>query len=231
MKLTSTISTILTSILLKCTTALTASGGPSYPINVEPHNYTDSEGVLLQGFLSRPSDENTEQASKLPAVIVVHDRDGPDTYEQQRATLLADELGYVGFVADIFGYGVVLPDDGQGWDGARGEFVRQYSSNATLFASRIQAAVDYVRGLEYVDEAKVAIVGYCFGGTGVVHYLNARGNTTDVAGVCAVHPSLLGDWGGPVVESIDLPALFLTGGSDFLTGPEASECGLISSLF
>lgn len=227
----STISAILTSILLECTTALTASGGPSYPVNVEPHNYTDSEGVLLQGFLSLPNEETINQVSKSPAVIIVHDRDGPDTYERQRATLIANELGYVGFAADIFGYGVTLPDDGQGWDGARGEFVRQYSSNATLFANRIQAAVDYVRGLEYVDEAKVAIVGYCFGGTGVVHYLNTRGNSTDVAGVCAVHPSLFGDWGGPVVERIDVPALFLTGGSDFLTGPEASEFGLIRSLF
>eukprot|EP00804_Cyclotella_cryptica_P000083 CCRYP_013727-RA/>CCRYP_013727-RA protein AED:0.11 eAED:0.11 QI:202/1/1/1/0.72/0.75/12/3044/689 len=221
MKFTSPISVILTSILPRASTALTASGGPSYPVEVEPHNYTDSEGFLLQGFLSRPNEDNVEQTSKLPAVIIVHDRDGPDTYEQQRATLIANELGYVGFAADIFGYGVVLPDDGQGWDGARGEFVQQFSSNATLFATRIQAAVDYVRGLEYVDEAKVAMVGYCFGGTGVVHYLNTRGNTTDVAGVCAVHPSLFGDWGGPVVDSIDIPALFLTGGSDFLTGPEA----------
>jgi len=35
-----------------------------------------------------------------------------------------------------------------------------------------------------------------------------------------IHPSLLGSWGKPLGE-INIPSLFLTGGNDFLTGPQA----------
>lgn len=190
-----------------------------------PHNYTDSEGVLLQGFLSKPSNDEQNQ---YPAVIILHDQDGPDAYEQQRATLVAQELGYIGFAADIYGFGVELPEDDGTWGGPRAEFIQSYLGNATLISTRIQAAVDYIQSLEYVDSTKVALIGYCFGGTGVVHYLNTRGSDSTVAGACGVHPSLMGDWGGPS-GSIHVPALFLTGGSDFLTGPEASE--LVYILF
>lgn len=96
-------------------------GGPSYPIDVEKHNYTDAEGVLLQGFLSNTNNhpvDDQNQTQIYPAVIVLHDQDGPNEYEQQRATLVARELGYVGFAADIYGFGVELPPDDGGW----GEF-------------------------------------------------------------------------------------------------------------
>ena len=106
---------ILTILLVHITIAY--PGGPTYPIDVEKHNYTDAEGVLLQGFLSNtnPTDDQTQI---YPAVIVLHDQDGPNEYEQQRATLVARELGYVGFAADIYGFGVELPPDDGGW----GEF-------------------------------------------------------------------------------------------------------------
>lgn len=107
--------------------------------------------------------------------------------------------------------------------GPRAEFVGQYTSNATLFSTRIQAAVDYMKSLDYVDNSKIVLIGYCLGGTGIVHYLYTRGDESDVAGACGVHPSLFGDWGKPV-GTINIPALFLTGGNDFLTGPSASEC-------
>lgn len=91
-------------------------GGPSYPINVEKHNYIDAEGVLLQGFLSNTNPITDDGSQKqYPAVIVLHDQDGPNEYEQQRATLIAQELGYVGFAADIYGFGVALPPDDGGW--------------------------------------------------------------------------------------------------------------------
>lgn len=204
--------------LLSIYRGTTATGGPSYPINVKPHNYSDVDGVLLQGFLSKPTNEQEQY----PAVIILHDQDGPNDYEQQRATLIAQELGYVGFAADVYGFGVELPPEDGTWGGPRAEFVGQYTSNATLFSTRIQAAIDYIGSLEYVDPEKIVLIGYCLGGTGIVHYLNTRGEDSNVAGACGVHPSLLGNWGGPL-ESINVPALFLTGGSDFLTGPQASK--------
>jgi len=230
-----TISTILTTILQSPSTTAafspTAFGGPDSPIDVTPQNYTDAEGVLLQGFLSLPPDINSNSdTAPLPAVIILHDASGPDTYEQQRATILAHSYGYVGFVADIFGLLTVKPAADAPWSES-GAFVSQFTNNATLFTQRIQAAVDYVRALDEVDETKVGMIGYCLGGTGIVHYLNmygevgSDGSDVPLAGVVAFHPSLSngvgpGPFGSPSGK-IDIPSLFLTGGADFLTGPQA----------
>lgn len=200
---------------------LSPAGSQDTPINVIATNYTDDDGTTLQGFLSLPTMSNN---TKLPAVIVLHDSDGPNEYEQQRASILAsDEFGFVAFAADMFGYDAELPPPGTWGVGP----VADLNANVTLFVMRIQAAVDYVQSLDYVDEKKVALIGYCLGGTGIVHYLNTNVNresteSLGVVGGVGVHPSILGDWGSPKGE-IDIPALFLTGGDDFLTGPEAMK--------
>ena len=235
------ISTILSSICHVAAAAvssgvlLTPAGSQDTPINVIPTNYTDADGTLLQGFLSLPANANANNEennnnNKLPAVIVLHDSDGPNAYEQQRASILATgEIGCVGFAADLFGYDAELPPPGENTWGSDNETpVSLLNSNITLFVMRIQAAIDYVQGLDYVDETRVALLGYCLGGTGIVHYLNnvngsgGKEGQIPVAGVNAVHPSILGDWGKPIGQ-IDIPALFLTGGDDFLTGPDAMK--------
>ena len=204
---------------------LSPAGSKVTPINAIATNYTDDDGTTLQGFLSLPTSVSNN-TTKLPAVIVLHDSDGPNKYEQQRASILAsDEFGFVAFAADMFGYDAELPPPGTWGVGP----VADLNANVTLFVMRIQAAIDYVQDLDYVDETKVALVGYCLGGTGIVHYLNTNGNQEStegaappVAGANGVHPSILGDWGSPKGE-IAIPALFLTGGDDFLTGPEAMK--------
>ena len=213
---------------------LTPAGGPETSTDGKYQNYTDfADGELLQGFLSIPqgidSDSSLPGASaKLPAIIVLHDASGPDLYEQQRATIISQQYGYVGFAADIFGFYAELPPEDAPWS-IRGAFTGQYTNNATLFTQRIQAALDFVQALDYVDATKVGLVGYCMGGTGVVHYVNVMGEAVEVgdvpplaAGAVSVHPALTPDGPGPN-GSIDVPTLFLTGGADFLTGPASME--------
>ena len=168
---------------------LTTMGGPDYPINGVDVKYVDVEGTSLLGYLSLPApaakstsvnNATTTTAAnggKLPAVIVIHGQDGISMYEKQRASILSsstEELGYVGFAADIYGIDAILPPPDADFM-AKGVFTSTYTTNVTLFTQRIQAAIDYVSSLDEVDENKVAIIGYCFGGIGVVHYLNTRG--------------------------------------------------------
>jgi len=138
----------------------------------------DDDGFSLTGFLAIP-DSPTNGAT--PAVVIVPDWDGvsgPDGYESKRATLLA-EAGYVAFAADIYGSAFTQVDD---FDERR-NLTTLYRTDYELFVSRIQAAVDLVAAHELVDPEKVLMIGYCFGGTGVVDYAFA-----DLQNVKAVVP-------------------------------------------
>lgn len=104
MKWLSTAALLLSGAAAAAPSAPSAAGGPDSPIDVAARNYTDAEGALLQGYLSVPKRSGgDEDAPRYPAVIILHDADGPDDYEQQRATILASDHGWVGFAADVFG--------------------------------------------------------------------------------------------------------------------------------
>jgi dienelactone hydrolase len=97
---------------------------------------------------------------KRPAVLMIHAREGMTPKTLQLTELWA-KLGYVSFAADIFGYGQgVLPKDVP-------EMTAQttiYSNDRPLMRARTQAAYDTLLKSPMVDPAKVALIGYCFGG-------------------------------------------------------------------
>jgi len=176
-------------------------GAKSEPMQPKaiPLNYTDG-GFALQGFLAMP------KVTPAPAVIIIPDWDGVNFYEQQRATMIAEQFGWVGFAADIYG-----PDKHEVPDSEeRSALAGLYRGNATLFVSRIQAAVDEIKTLEEVDSDNVALAGYCFGGTGVISYglLGGEG----VVGLVSFHGGLSDiPEAGPVMGP---KLLVLSGGED-----------------
>ena len=95
-----------------------------------------------------------------PAVLVAHARSGmsPQTL---KLTEIWAKLGYVSFAADIFGYGQgVLPKNVE-------EMTAQttiYSKDRELLKARMKTGYDALLKSPMVDPAKVALVGYCFGG-------------------------------------------------------------------
>lgn len=112
----------------------------------------------LTGHLAMPS---SGWIRPLPAVIILPDWDGVNTYEQERATALA-ELGYVAMAADMFGSDkqtVDVIDD-------RIAEISKFQADPSMFVSRVQAAIDQIKMLgDEVDTEEIAIIGYCFGGT------------------------------------------------------------------
>ena len=68
---------------------------------------------------------------------------------------MATNHNWVGFAADIYGASLHNVTDLD----QRRELATLYRTNATLFAQRIQAAVDVVRTFEQVDPDKIAILG------------------------------------------------------------------------
>jgi dienelactone hydrolase len=112
--------------------------------------------VKLKGYLAY-DDKNT---GRRPAVLVAHAREGMTPKTQQLTETWA-KMGYVSFAADIFGYGQgILPKDVP-------EMTAQtniYSKDRQLMRSRTQAGYDTLLKNPMVDPARVALIGYCFGG-------------------------------------------------------------------
>ena len=122
--------------------------------------------------------------------------------------MINEELGWVGFVADI--YGPALHD-------VKDDFVKMeqagiYRSDPALFNSRIQSAINVLKDHPSVDNSKIAIIGYCLGGTGVLGYSFASApETTDVVGAVSFHGGLM-DF--EVTGEMGSPILVLSGGND-----------------
>lgn len=138
----------------------------------------------------------------------VSDANGVNAYEQLRAVMIAEEFGYVGFAADIYGKDLHNVTDRM----QRNELLDFYRLNATRYVERIQAAVDLVRSMDEVDAENVAIIGYCFGGTGVLTYALTTGRMSNVSAVVSFHGGLvtLPDAGPEISPKI----LVFSGGDD-----------------
>src|SRR5262245_39351814 len=113
-------------------------------------------GMKLKAYMAY----DDKVTGKRPAVLVAHAREGM-TPKTQRLTEIWAKLGYVSFAADIFGYGQgVLPKNVE-------EMMAQteiYSKDRELMKARTQTGYDALLKSPMVDPAKVALVGYCFGG-------------------------------------------------------------------
>jgi dienelactone hydrolase len=96
---------------------------------------------------------------KRPGVLMIHDRSGFSENTLADARMIAG-LGYVVFAEDIFGKGVVpksVPE--------MMETIGIYDKDRELMRARAVAGFDVLKSQPMVDPAKLASVGYCFGGT------------------------------------------------------------------
>ncbi len=111
--------------------------------------------TVLEGFLAEPK----TVTKNTPAIVVVHEWMGLGDYAKMRARMLA-ELGYVAFAADIYGKGVRAKDMDEA-----GKLATRYKSDRPLMRKRILAAIETASKLPNVDSKRIAVMGYCFGGT------------------------------------------------------------------
>ncbi len=87
----------------------------------------------------------------------MHSALGIDELEYRRACDLAT-LGYVAVATDMYGEGRRLSKD------EAGKHFLELQQNPDLLRSRVVATFDAVRDLDEVDSARVAAIGFCFGG-------------------------------------------------------------------
>jgi dienelactone hydrolase len=121
------------------------------------------------------------------------------------------ELGFNAFVADLFG----KKFRGATRDVCFGEMNRLGSDRAAL-RRRLLALVGQARGLDEVDQGKVVVAGYCFGGKCA---LDIARSGADIAGAVSFHG--LFDPPGLPPEKITAKVLALHGWDDPMVPPEA----------
>lgn len=137
----------------------------------------EHEGTTFEGFLVH----DDAIAGPRPGILVMHQWMGLTDNERMRARMLA-ELGYVAFAGDVYGKGV-RPTDAK----EAGQEAGKYYADRGLFRARVRAALDQLLAVPGVDPARVAAIGYCFGGTTVLELARSG---ADVAGVVSFHGGL-----------------------------------------
>jgi dienelactone hydrolase len=137
-------------------------------------------------------------------VVIVHDWDGLDAYERQRADMLA-EMGYDAFAVDLFGAGQ-RPDTNEG----RGAATRAVLGDPERLRALMTAGLEEAR--RHSDAGPAVVMGYCFGGTVTLAFART-GEAEDVAGWASFHGNFPGedwpDWSPDVA-----PLLIMHGGID-----------------
>jgi dienelactone hydrolase len=145
-------------------------------VKTETVEYKDGDATL-KGFLAY---DTAAVQGKRPGVLVVPEWWGVNDYAKSRAEQLA-KLGYVAFVADIYGDGFITTDVK-----VAGERAGQAKEKGWL-RSRGKLALEQLRKQPLVDSEKIAAIGYCFGGTTVLELARAG---EDLKGVVSFHGAL-----------------------------------------
>lgn len=118
----------------------------------------DHNGVKLEGYLA--FDDKKTGSGKVPGVLIVPEWWGVNNYVKGRAEQIA-QLGYVAFVADMYGGGISTTDPKKA-----GELAGPFFGKP-LMAERARAGLDRLLKNNSVDPNHVAAIGYCFGGSAV----------------------------------------------------------------
>jgi dienelactone hydrolase len=145
-------------------------------LKTELVDYKDGD-TTLQGYLAY--DDKID--GKKPGILIVHEWWGLNDYPKSRAEQLA-KMGYVAFALDMYGKGVSA-----GTPQEAGKLAGAVKGNPELLKRRANLGLAQLKANTRVDGSKIAMIGYCFGGS--VSLEMARSGA-DLAGVVSFHGDL-----------------------------------------
>lgn len=117
----------------------------------EKVEYCDGE-TLLEGYSATASRETR------PLVILCHAWTGRDNFICEKANQIAS-LGFFGFAIDMYGKGVLGKNNAE-----NAALKKPFVENRALLQKRLLAGFEKARSLPYVDAARIAVLGFGFGG-------------------------------------------------------------------
>ena len=200
----------LTAALFACL----AAGAAHAEIKTQWIDYKDGD-TALQGYLAY----DDSLTGKRPGVLLLHRRDGMSDLTLENARMYAGQ-GYVAFAPDIFGKDI------------RPKTVPEMQAQTAIFTKdrplmrrRTQAGFDVLRNNPMVDPAKIATVGYCFGGEVGVEFAETG---APIVGTVTIHGSFRG-YAPEGAKNIHGPVLILHGAEDPVA-PMSEVVALIDQL-
>jgi len=174
-----------------------AAGPARADIKTEWIDYKQGD-TALRGYLAY--DDRIQ--GKRPGVLLVHRRDGMSALTLKNAEMVA-RLGYVVFAPDIFG---VVPKE------VKDQVAQSalYNKDRALMRARAQAGFEVLQKNPMVDPGKLAVLGYCFGGTVAVEFAEAG---APIVGTVTIHGSFR-DFTPGAAKNIKGRVLILHGAED-----------------
>ena len=174
-------------------------------IDTRTVEYRDGDTVL-EGYMAWDDTAHDPR----PGVLVSHAWAGRGEFEESRAERLA-ELGYVGFALDVYGKGV-LGDSKE----ENSALMQPMLDDREMLQRRLHLALEQMRKQKEVDPAKVAAMGYCFGGLCV---LDLARTGVDIQGVASFH-GLFMKPGNTDENKISAKVLVMHGWDDPMATPD-----------
>lgn len=136
-------------------------------------DYLDGD-VLLEGFFAY--DDAIEGIR--PVVLIHHAWGGRDEFVADKAVKLAG-MGYLAFATDMYGKGIrgSSPDENS-------QLMAPFMQDRAKLQKRLLAALSTVKLMPWADNAKIAAMGFCFGG---LCALDLARTGVDILGVVSFH--------------------------------------------
>lgn len=155
------------------TAAIFTAGLAASAQNLKTVKYADG-AQKLNGLVT------ANAGKKLPGVLILPAWKGADE-EAKTAALELEKQGYIAFVADIYGEGNNPSDNG-----AAAKLAGQYKQDYKAYQHRISLALAELKTAGALP-GKLAVIGYCFGGTGALETARAG---LPVQAVVSIHGGL-----------------------------------------
>lgn len=141
--------------------------------DLKPVAYADGD-QKLNGLVTDDTGQERPGVLLLPAWMGIDD-------EARAAAKELAKQGYIVFVADIYGEGHVPADAA-----AARTIATHYKTDFAAYQHRITLAFEQLKKAG-ADADRIAVIGYCFGGTGALEAARAQ---LPVKGVVSIHGSL-----------------------------------------
>jgi dienelactone hydrolase len=143
-------------------------------MDLEPIDY-QAGGRSFTGFLADGSG-----GRRAPAVLVIHEGGGLTGHAKERAAMLAG-LGYVAFAMDLFG------ETGAPLDRLRA-IVQELRADVAQLRLLCAAALEALKRHDHADPARLAAIGFCFGGAAAIELARSG---APLAAVVGFHAGIL----------------------------------------